>query len=306
MMVPTADFQGWTPTPVTGALLFCVDRERQVKSLRLYNLNNWTMGMQQDISPAFKYTELAPYFHAIEDGEVYIGFEMQDEHLAQQFYKKVMQGLHPDEETKSTPAEMPTLTKKKTGGGLFGFFGSPKEPVKEVSYEISRPTGVQHIQHIGYDPKKGEWDVNNIPPEWKAIFKNAGISKRDLLDKDTAAGLMMTIKSFQPVAPPAPPAPPVPAAPAAPSAPPVTRPASSSMTGGGAVSQDNLDSTESLSDQIKKGVQLKAVVVPDVKNMEEVDQRNLEALLKDKMKGIRGQLSVAARDDETSELDDDW
>jgi hypothetical protein len=38
-MFPTPDFSGWKSTSVSGALLLCVDREKQIKTIRLYNLN---------------------------------------------------------------------------------------------------------------------------------------------------------------------------------------------------------------------------------------------------------------------------
>jgi hypothetical protein len=35
---------------------------------------------------------------------------------------------------------------------------------------ISGPSGFEHRSHIGWDPTNG-FDIRNIPPEWKALFK---------------------------------------------------------------------------------------------------------------------------------------
>ena len=50
---------------------------------------------------------------------------------------------------------------------------------------IGLPTNFQHITHIGWDEQKG-FQVENLPPEWKNLFKTAGIKRKDLENKDTA------------------------------------------------------------------------------------------------------------------------
>ena len=59
-------------------------------------------------------------------------------------------------------------------------------------HEISGPTNFSHDSHIGWDPVNG-FDINNIPPEWKKLFKEAGVKKSDLENKETAMFLVETI-----------------------------------------------------------------------------------------------------------------
>ena len=61
--------------------------------------------------------------------------------------------------------------------------GGKGKDAKEM--EISAPTNFQHITHIGWDEANG-FQVNNLPPEWKELFKQAGVKKKDLQDADTA------------------------------------------------------------------------------------------------------------------------
>ena len=51
--------------------------------------------------------------------------------------------------------------------------------------QISGPTNVTHVTHVGWTPNEG-FSVRNLPDEWKAIFKAAGVRRRDLADPETA------------------------------------------------------------------------------------------------------------------------
>jgi hypothetical protein len=59
--------------------------------------------------------------------------------------------------------------------------------------EISGPTDVIHQSSIKFDTKKGAFDVKNIPPEWKALFKKAGVEKKHLLDNEYAPMIMEVV-----------------------------------------------------------------------------------------------------------------
>mmetsp|Transcript_101737 Transcript_101737/g.152425 ORF Transcript_101737/g.152425 Transcript_101737/m.152425 type:complete len:124 (+) Transcript_101737:412-783(+) len=55
--------------------------------------------------------------------------------------------------------------------------------------QVSGPTSVKHDTSIKLTPD-GAMDVENMPAEWKKIFKQAGITKGELKDKETTAILM--------------------------------------------------------------------------------------------------------------------
>jgi len=64
----------------------------------------------------------------------------------------------------------------------------------EDDFEIGEPIPgtFRHVGHVGWDPEKG-FDCSNIPPQWKALFKAAGIRKRDLQDPATRREVLQTI-----------------------------------------------------------------------------------------------------------------
>mmetsp|Transcript_3581 Transcript_3581/g.8632 ORF Transcript_3581/g.8632 Transcript_3581/m.8632 type:complete len:274 (-) Transcript_3581:291-1112(-) len=123
-------------------------------------------------------------------------------------------------------------------------FRRKKKPKARV---IGRPTNVSHDTHIGWDSKNG-FDVRNIPPEWKMLFKSAGVKKSEVADPETRSFIMSQIRQSvamnpdamsalfggdagggpppsapPPPPPPAPPAPPPPAPVAAKAAAPAVR-----------------------------------------------------------------------------------
>eukprot|EP00475_Leptophrys_vorax_P037641 TRINITY_DN6512_c0_g1_i4.p1 TRINITY_DN6512_c0_g1~~TRINITY_DN6512_c0_g1_i4.p1 ORF type:complete len:266 (-),score=96.81 TRINITY_DN6512_c0_g1_i4:39-836(-) len=116
------------------------------------------------------------------------------------------------------------MSKTRSGFGQLKSLLGMEEEINMKQSVISKPTNVKHLQHIGYDPEKG-FQVENIPPEWKAYFKSAGIKAKDLQDPETAKQVMKALDNYAnnndlAAPPPAPPAPSAPAAPGAPAAPP--------------------------------------------------------------------------------------
>jgi len=76
----------------------------------------------------------------------------------------------------------------------------PKGTIKE----ITGPTKVVHNSHIGWDPKSG-FQIRNIPPEWKELFKAAGVRPSELKNPETAAFIMTTVATAISRPPPPPP-----------------------------------------------------------------------------------------------------
>ena len=91
--------------------------------------------------------------------------------------------------------------KKKKGRwrrlkGVLGFARSSKSRPRGVSQiEISGVTQVTHVSHVGIH-EDGSFDLANIPTDWKALFKRAGIRKRDLRDAGTAMAVMAVMNEY--------------------------------------------------------------------------------------------------------------
>jgi len=72
---------------------------------------------------------------------------------------------------------------------------------------IEGPTNILHVSHIGWDNGSG-FQIRNIPAEWKQLFKDAGVKKKDLKDPKTAAFIYNTVQSAMSGGARAPPPPP--------------------------------------------------------------------------------------------------
>merc|ERR1712194_822035 len=48
-------------------------------------------------------------------------------------------------------------------------------------------------QHVGLN-QDGTFDMQNLPSNWKSMFKQAGIKKRDLQNPETAGAIMKVIQ----------------------------------------------------------------------------------------------------------------
>jgi len=97
-----------------------------------------------------------------------------------------------------------------TGGGS-GTLGEVKIYIEFIDTKmVSGPTDFKQVSHIGWSADGG-FDINNIPPEWKKIFKTVGISKRRLEENPELANQVLDIMNSTPdpstIAPPPPPQP---------------------------------------------------------------------------------------------------
>ncbi len=225
---------------------------------------------EQEIYFGFKYQELAPFFHSFEVEDCVAGLCFAEEAEAKKFAQQARSfctqveaiakmnqvtassapPLIPVKDQKKSPppaAVAATSTarpragtkdekkdEKKKKGGFFSKLLGREEKPEEEEFVLSGPSGFRHESHIGWDPTNG-FDIRNIPPEWKALFKAAGVKKSDLqgtmfscfclfaltvatipADADTAQFVMNTVADTllqQQTAPPPPPresAPPVP------------------------------------------------------------------------------------------------
>jgi len=64
---------------------------------------------------------------------------------------------------------------------------------KPGEMEISQVINVTHQQHVGLR-EDGTFDMNDLSPEWRAFFKQAGVKKSDLTNPETAKAVMQSIQ----------------------------------------------------------------------------------------------------------------
>ena len=213
-------------------------------TISLVDLNEQSELFSEELCYDFQYSTPKPHFHYFEVGDCVAGFSFADDGEASNFANQVnhskpikqqssqhlppsrppppqhtsqppptqthtpppTQNLSPN--TTKAPSSQDGKEKKEKKKSFFSsftskIFGNKKEEVQ--THEISGPTNFRHESHIGWDPVNG-FDIKNIPPAWKELFKKAGVKKSDLEDKDTAKLVMETIvENLGGDAPPPPP-----------------------------------------------------------------------------------------------------
>lgn len=167
--------------------------------------NNWNTIFEQELYVSMRYEALSSFFHSFEIPDAIAGLDFVDENEAAYFHSKVCSNI-PEQLSKrsssKTQSEMLNTRRSSDMGksskflhGVKSMFKMRSGSVLEEELNISAPTNVKHLQHIGYDPNKG-FEVSNIPEEWKSLFKSAGIKPRDLKDKETAEAIIQTVAAF--------------------------------------------------------------------------------------------------------------
>lgn len=176
--------------------------------------------------------------------------------------------------------------------------------------------------HVGWS-QEGGFEIRNIPPELKQIFKEAGIKKKDLKDEETLTMVMGIVNEHQKSAetsqspsisngpppppptgggpPPPPPPPPPPGGPKMSGGPPKSGgPPPPPQTSGGS------DGRSDLLSQIRGGTTLRPVEerTIDVSRFEENQKKSLVDTLASAMAMRRNDMLLEGQDDDDD--DDEW
>lgn len=201
---PSLSNSEWTYADVVGGLCLVIDRELQTVVFQIYNIDTNDIRFEYELYEDINYMQLNSRFHCFEMEDCVAGFHFSSEEVADKFFSKV-NALKPR-------APMDKKKKKK----LFsrGSKNRRKKRGKKGDFVVGEPIGFEHkgnknetliytqelmslcIEHVGVDGT-GNFDFSQITPEWKQIFKEAGIRKRDLKNPEIAAEIMTAIKKQQ-------------------------------------------------------------------------------------------------------------
>eukprot|EP01092_Planopodium_desertum_P000216 TRINITY_DN102861_c0_g5_i2.p1 TRINITY_DN102861_c0_g5~~TRINITY_DN102861_c0_g5_i2.p1 ORF type:complete len:300 (-),score=55.67 TRINITY_DN102861_c0_g5_i2:66-965(-) len=206
-----ASGSSWQTTDVTGAAAVVIDKKKN-SSIKIIDLSTKAVAFSHDLPYEFEYLSPKPFFHTFEVEDAVAGFCFADEGDASNFETNVKSNIPQEKKSSGTlkaaagketkaPAS-PTVAKlqkeekkatKKKGSFFSGFkklFTKKKDPAED--FQISTPSGFRHESHIGWDPVRG-FEIRNIPPQWKQLFKAAGVKKSELQDGETAKFIMDTV-----------------------------------------------------------------------------------------------------------------
>jgi len=179
---PHLSSNDWSNTGVCGALVLVVDRAKDSVLFQIYDLEGMLKRFEYEVYYDMEYQSLDPSFHAFEMEECIAGFSFSSRDIARKFLAKV-RALTP-----TTLDRISTLTPGSSEAKKKGLFASKQKPV-----QISGVVNVVHKQHVGV-MNDGALDLNTVSPEWRQLFKQAGVKKRDLRNPETSRALIQSIQ----------------------------------------------------------------------------------------------------------------
>lgn len=188
---PNLNSNTWTRVPVQGAAVIVVDRSTGQVLLQIYDLyGEIKKRFEYELYYNMEYVSLDPGFHAFEMDDCVAGLSFSSSEVGRKFYLKAVT-LVPKPEDDAPASQVQARTEKKKG--LFGLGSSfTSKPPPPPQMEISGVINVIHQQHVGLT-KDGEFDFGALAPEWKAVFKAAGVKKKDLTNPETRRVVMQSI-----------------------------------------------------------------------------------------------------------------
>jgi len=188
----------WIFTRVVGLLVLVIDRETKTFLFQIYDSKTSVLRFQCELYINMDYDEVQPQFHCFELDHCVAGFNFSDSEVANKFYATVsklkpMTLCHEFEEKVESENIEPTPRLRKRDMFYAKLTGKPlKNSPPKV---IGKVTGhVSHNTHVGLTTE-GDIDLSHVPSEWKSIFREAGIRKKDLQKPEIAEYIRDALQS---------------------------------------------------------------------------------------------------------------
>jgi len=184
----------WQDTNVWGAICLVVDRSIQPPAylIQILDLQKFGVLFSHELYVGCQYNCNDSMFHSFEVDSGFVGFAFADTAEARDFGLKVVAAV---------PRSDPNAIAQPAAGSKLKTFLSKASmatgiqlPGVQQGMNIGVPTGFVHKQHIGYDPAKG-FECSDIPEQWKAMFRSAGIKKADMQNPEKAAVIYSALQA---------------------------------------------------------------------------------------------------------------
>lgn len=202
----------------TGVMCFIKDNNRRNYFFRMYCLNRCKLIWEQELYVNFEYKCAENYFHMFEIDDCIAGLNFASENEALTMKNVIMEKLAIKRQRReerrsrsslqnksaiqpiSSPLKSPYNHNSNSNINLTDKYNSPLNNIQNVAQsgrnkkkqpsiritkdDIGLPVNFVHISHVGWDPNKG-FDINVEDPALKKFFNKAGVSDRQLEDKET-------------------------------------------------------------------------------------------------------------------------
>ncbi|XP_066255039.1 actin nucleation-promoting factor WASL-like [Euwallacea similis] len=180
----------------TGVLCFVKDNIRKNYFFRMFNLKHNQMVWEHEMYNNMEYIEAAPFFHTFEGEECIVAFNFADPQEAAK-YKSMVEAKvivkRKREEKKARYVSQTGNTQispnmilppKNLDFNAKQEFRKEKRKRNITKADISIPMGFVHISHVGWNADTG-FDVSIDDDQLKSLFQKAGVSEKQLQDKET-------------------------------------------------------------------------------------------------------------------------
>lgn len=203
------DGRRWTLIPNSTGALTLATTKNGILHLILISSSTWSTVLSQELYYDFRLVCDNATFYSFETEDGWMGINFVDADEAVEF-TNVIDGRSPRQLGKSPRKRMgdadkvsvsgASLSSSKSGSTFsraFSFIKSKvssrddsKAPTRKLAdlslADIGDPTDFCHSAHIGFDARTGTFDVHNVPDEWMAVFKSAGVTEKQLKNPETA------------------------------------------------------------------------------------------------------------------------
>ncbi|CAG9769199.1 unnamed protein product [Ceutorhynchus assimilis] len=174
----------------TGVLCFVRDNIKKNYFFRMFSLKKNRMVWEHEMYNNMEYIESSPFFHTFEGEEYIVAFNFASPPEAKTFKaiveQKIIMKKRKEEKKARQVAQTQTLRlpQKNLDFSVKQELRKEKRKRNITKADISTPMDFVHISHVGWNPNTG-FDVSSEDAQLKSLFHRAGVSEKQLQDKET-------------------------------------------------------------------------------------------------------------------------
>lgn len=181
----------------TGILCFIKDNCRKNYFFRMYCLKRSTMIWEQQVYNDMEYIDSYDFFHTFEGEGYMVAFNFANTTEAKELKvivdRKILTKKRREEKRNlKSNSHAQTVSPKMPTYNDIMMYRKTSDPAERkakrkrniTKADIGNPSEFRHVTHVGWDPDKG-FDINCNDPQLNTFFEKAGVSEKQLQDKNT-------------------------------------------------------------------------------------------------------------------------